>query len=528
MGSQLDMQSASLKSDPDNYQYPLIHAGAFPVESRPSKRARLGTQSLATDSAGNTSSPSWQESANFATSSQGPPGDHGSSREPMQHSNMASVPPPPAQPKRRRRKKGLLPQSSDPFIMENMTFPKHQPWLKVKPRQRRAAVQVNDSVPILPPASEAPDEGEALVLNKHADRIAALIAQKRRDNDSTQFRQRMALQQRLHRGEKDESDQAIAASHDELQRKMKLSAQGIFEERPPDGNESDFGISDRSSVESAEDVALEEFMAYRNARQDTTPSTDPNPSQDYDHPFDPHSLDASDRSDLDDGLEETEVVGVRYDSPPPPILGAYVHYNQGAYHQQTILTNRLLAVSGTAPRAHAVQVENIYSPHPHPHSHPQPYPNQYADNSPVWGNAPAQPWATHQMYHALPSTQTPELERAELTRQQMDLQDTLHHDSGLSYMHPQTHDNYDYYVSANHSSTTNTSSSSSTPAAGPSRMNYQVTLPSSSTPAAEAESIMLRSNVNMFTRQARENGVIGGNNNVVLPTTTRRNMFDRN
>lgn len=520
MGSRLNMQAAYLKSDPDSYQYPLIHAGAAPTydyapESGPNKRVRLTTQTFASENVDETASERWHETTYPQTSAsftQHPQGDHG----PLQETTAPrSAPVPTAPTKRRRRKKGDQPQSSDPFIHEHMPFPKHQPWLKVRPRQRKAAVEVNDTVPILPPASEAPDKGEALVLNKHADRIAALIAQKRRDNDSTQFRQRMALQQRLHRGEKDESDEAIAASHDELQRKMKLSAQGIFEERPPDGNELELRTSDRSSDESAEDVASEEYLAYRNARQDTTPSTDPNSSQEFDNTYDPQSLGASDQSDVDDGLEESDVVGVRYDSPPP-ILGAYVHYPQTAYYQQTILTNRLLAISGTAPGAQAV--ENMYSP--------QSYPNQYSDNSPVWGTA--QPWTTHQMYHALPSTQTPELERAELARQRRDLHDVTHRDAGLSYMHAHAQDNYDYYASANHSVSTTDSSSSSTPAAAVTRMNHQVTLPSSSTPAAESENLMLRSNVNIFTRQARENGVIGGNNNVVLPTTTRRNMFDRN
>lgn len=521
MGSQLNIQDTCLKPDPDNYQFPLIHAGAaptydFPANDRPNKRARRGTQTFASPNDDTASNAQWHGVAVAQAS-----GSHdqdlsahdGSFEGPMPPSNTTSVAT--EKPKRRRRRKGDQPPSADPFILEHMPFPKHQKWLKVKPRQRKAAVEVSDTVPVLPPASEAPDEGEALVLNKHADRIAALIAQKRRDNDSTQFRQRMALQQRLHRGEKDESDQAIAASHDELQRRMKLSAQGIFEERPPDGNELDIRTSDRSSGESADEAISEDYLAYRNARQDTTPSTDPNSSQEYDPSFDPQSFNNSDHSDIDGGLEESEIVGVRYDSPPP-ILGAYVHYNQSAYYQQTILTNRLLAVSGSSSGAQAV--ENMYSPHP--------YPNQYSDNSPVWGTA--QPWATHQMYHALPSTQTPELERAELTQQRRDLHDVTRRESGLSYMQPQTQDNYDYYVSANHSvSTTNTSSSSSTPAIGMARMNHQVTLPSSSTPATEPESLMLRSNVNIFTRQARENGVIGGNNNVVLPTTTRRNMFDR-
>lgn len=525
MGSQLNMQAACLKSDPDNYEYPLIHAGAaptytFPTDARPVKRVRLAKRTLpSVNTKLPTDSPqqeiaSAQPSGSFPRC---PRGEYGSSQETPPPSRSASVPP--EQPKRGRKKRGNQPKQSDPFIMEHMPFPEHQPWLKVKPRQRKAAVAVDDALPTLPPASEAPDEGEDLVLAKHADRIAALIAQKRRENDSKQFRQRMALQQRLHRGEQDESDKAIAASHDELKRKMKLSAQGIFEERPPDGTELEFRTSDRSSVESVEDAAPEGFVAYRNACQDNTSSTDIQPSPGIDQSFDPHSLNASEHSDVDDELEEAEVVGRQYDSPPP-ILGPYVHYNQAAYYQQTILTNRLLAVSGTAPAAQAV--ESIYAPHHHP------YPNQYPDNPPGWSSA--QPWTTHQMYHALPSTQTPELERAEMARarQRTDAYDVLPRDNGVPLMRSQTHDNYDYYASATHSvSTTNTSSSSSTPAVGVARMNHQVTLPSSSTPAAETETPVLRSNVNIFTRQARENGVIGGNNNVVVPTTTRRNMFDR-
>lgn len=531
MGSQLNITAACLKSDPDNYEYPLIHAGAaptydIPAVDRPPKRLRLGQDTLATSEGDDTAVVHWPDESPLQPSSSSTrlsAAVHGPSQDPTASSHKMPVTQ--AQPKRRRKKKDNPPPSSDPFILEHRPFPKHQPWLKVKPRQRKAAVEVNDSVPVPVPASEAPDEGEALVLNKHADRIAALIAKKRRDNDSTKFRQRMALQQRLHRGEKDDSDQAIAASHDELQRKMKLSAQGVYEERPPEIPEPDLRTSDRSSLESAEELVAGDFMAYRNASQHTTPSTDPNSIQEFDQTFDPSSLEVSDRSDVDDGLEETDIVGVRYDSPPPPappILGAYVHYPQTAYYQQTILTNRVMAVSGPAPRAQVV--ENIYAPHA--------YPSHYPEASPVWG--PSQPWATQQMYHALPSTQTPELERAELARRQRDLHEvsSIHHDPSLSYIHPTTQETYDFYATApphSVSNTTNPSSTSSTPAAGPVRIPHQNTIPSSSTPAAavETDSITLRSNMNMFTRQARENGVIGGNNNVVLPTTTRRNMFDR-
>lgn len=521
MGSQLNMQATNLKPDLDSFEYPLIHAGAFPIQTspaadRPHKRIRLATRPLSSVNTNISPDQRWQETAsppNSATFIKSPLADHGSSSQGPALSHSTSVPT--EQPKRgRRRKHNPQVTQSDPFILEHMPFPEHQPWLEVKPRQRKAAVPVGETTSIFPPESEAPDEGEALVLDKHADRIAALIAQKRRDNDSKQFRQRMALQQRLHRGEQDEQDKVIAASHDELKRKMELSAQGIFEQNPPDGTEMGFRASSMSSAGSADDIEQRGFASDNSSRQDTAFSGDMHHSPELNHAFGPLSIDASDSSDVDEGYAEQDFNNT-YDSQPP-ILGGYVHYSQREYYQHTVLTNRLLSINSTAHAAH--NVENTYSP--------PSYATQYADTSQNWN--PAQPWTT-QMYHALPSTQTPELERAEVpqARQRMASYDAYSRDASLHAVR-QPHDNYDYYASVSHSvSTTNTSSSSSTPAIGVARMNHQVTLPSSSTPAADSEGSNLRSNVNMFTRQARENGVIGGNNNVIIPPAPRRNMFDR-
>lgn len=518
------MQATNLKSDLDSYEYPLIHAGATPIytnstDARPPKRIRLATRLPSNVNTDLSPKSRWQDVAPARISTSSDHSAHAtnpSSVQTLSPSCSASLLP--EHPKRGRKKKKkdkhIQLTQSDPFILEHMPFPKHQPWLEVKPRQRKAAVAVGEITPVLPPESEAPDEGEALVLDKHADRIAALIAQKRRDNDSKQFRQRMALQQRLHRGEKDEQDKVIAASHDELKRKMELSAQGIFEENPPEGSGMEFRVTDRSSVESVEDVEQGGFSSDSSSHHDKIFSGDVYHSPELNHSFDPRSLDASEDSDIDESFEEPESINPY--NTQPPILGAYVHYSQREYYQHTVLTNRLMAISSGGPGAQ--NTEHAYSP--------PSYASQYTDNTRQWNSA--QPW-TAQMFHALPSTQTPELERADVAQARQRIASYDAYSRGAGLHNTQSHDNYDYYASISHSvSTTNTSSSSSTPAVGIARMSHQPTLPSSSTPGAEPEGPNLRSNVNIFTRQARENGVIGGNNNVIIPPAPRRNMFDRN
>lgn len=517
MGSQLHLEAAHTHPGFDNYPYPLIHAAAAPtytyaLDARPPKRIRLETQQLTSIYPAQCPGPSWSA----GTSALSPSHYHVF----PQHIPPRSASVPPEQAKRGRKKKSSVPHHSDPFILEHMPFPEHQPWLKVKPRQRKAAVQVVEEDLVAPPESEAPNEGEALVLDKHADRIAALIAQKRRENDSKQFRQRMALQQRLHRGEKDELDRIIAASHDELKRKMELSAQGIFEESPPNGTELEFRTAKKQPALSPDESDdPEETVSSSSTHADRRLSHHRHSLQEHDHPSETRSIYMSENSELDEDLDELEPfhrAGAQFNSPEP-ILNPYAHTNQSTYYQRTISATQTLGVSNPAPRA----AGNIYAPT---------MASQYSDSPRPWSSS--QPW-TRQMFHALPPTQTPEPERGEMewARTRVGSHDSVLHDNAMRNIYLHARDNADFFGSVATTTTTTNSSSSSTPATGIAHMNHPNTIASPFTPSIEPEdplsSSVLRSNMNMFTRQARENGVIGGNNNINISQAPRRNMFDK-
>ena len=113
------------------------------------------------------------------------------------------------------------------FIQAAFQFPEHQTWLKSRPRQRRGVTNIPENAATT--INPTPVRGEILFLDRDSDQIAALISQKLQTNDSKLFRERMALQQRLYRGEEDEKSKIMTANHVKLRRRMELSSQGVFE-----------------------------------------------------------------------------------------------------------------------------------------------------------------------------------------------------------------------------------------------------------------------------------------------------------
>lgn len=463
----------------------------------------------------------------------------------------ASVPMPCTQ-KRSRRKGQKPPQDGDPFIIEAISFPDQQPWLQVKPRRRKAGIDATKE-PVLIPTSALPEEGEVLSLNKDADRIAALIAQKRRENESSQFRQRMATQQRVHRGEPDKSEELIAASSDELKRKLELSAKGIFEDKAPDGKESEAEPESEPSLPPASPIQslgdeMEIVDSEVAASGDLATMQIPHSPQRQDvvlahAPF-------INRADEDDSGEEevnrfeaVQTRAARHTETAVPVAPqTCLQYSQTAYYQTMVTTQMTMAANQAPllPIAQApqhTQLDMVYSQPMVAHHLQQYVPNWYGAQAQV-----QQPW-THQIFHALPSTQTPLLERSHIAHEVEHDGLTREEDSrpahSVSAMgQPSIQQNQmvnlfgsdPQYSSSNSSSSPEDTNESLHGHSNPSATtNLFSNLDSALNPAHfEPQSAVLRSNMNMFTRLARENGVIGGNNNVAEMVAPRRNMFDSN
>lgn len=139
--------------------------------------------------------------------------------------------------KRARRKttKGkepIEPQQAQ-WILESADFPPGQVWLEPRPKKRPQPVTIPPQIAVGEVAlrgDEMTTVNEPLSYDRDQVEIAAIILQKRRENELTQWRQRMLRQQQKHRGEPDREGSALEAKHDELSRRMELSAQGDLED----------------------------------------------------------------------------------------------------------------------------------------------------------------------------------------------------------------------------------------------------------------------------------------------------------
>ena len=503
----------------DNYSQPLSNTPALPAAyvtaNRPHKRIRLGA-SLPTQVDTNSNNQRGWERLGSAHSANGIFSEQqvNVQSEEEESQRPQSVPP---HIQRGRKKKSTQSRQEEPWIQESFAFPAQQTWLKVKPRHRKVAVEVATAEQVAVPASVAPDVGEALSLDKHADRIAALIAQKRRENDSKLFRERMSLQQRLHRGEADYRDKLIAASHDELKRKMELSAKGIFEEQPPSGREPAL-TPDTQHVAISYSPSQLSNAAEGEACPATVPPTYLPPTLletgaaeneaslqgmgNVSEVNEELSNSEEDESDIEDQTSPNE-------PPEPPYIhqaatvitpSGYTSYGQATYHQtRTAIATQTFALSN-APSQH--QATQFFLTQPR-------FTNQRYHNPDLYQpqleqDVLSQLW-TSQMFKALPSTSTPVLDNREIaTNTQLISVDEDNSIAFNPFRPPQTSD-------------------------FPRSRRGSGLLSDDVRAAGQPQPVVLRSNVNMFTRQARENGVIGGNNNYLemgAETGRRKNMFD--
>ena len=417
----------------------------------------------------------------------------------------------PLQGKRSRKKKGKQNSQDAAWIQESFAFPAQQTWLEVRSRQRKAVVEVGTVKEVDVSASVAPDEGEALCLEKHADRIAALIAQKRRENDSKLFRERMSLQQRLHRGETDEKDKVIAASHDELKRKMELGAKGIFEQDPPNGKEPAMPLEEPQAALSCTPSRRSSVTSVVSSG-----STSPTPAllqieQDDAEESDAATTDSDDDEELSphqphETRSEKAVAVLMSQRPHSPLqivttIAPPTHetYEQTAYSQtQATVTTQTFAFSNVPSVPHTTQLF-LMQPRFTNHRYHNPHIYQPQPQHEVM----PQQW-TSQIFEALPSTSTPVLETREVVTAQ--------------------------YASAGENQELAFDPFGSSLDAETYGFLRNSTLPlDDSSSVEQRHSPVLRSNLNIFTRQARENGVIGGNNNYLElggEGGRRRNMFD--
>jgi len=495
-----------------DYCHPLLNADAVPfacaADSRPNKRLRVAANDLSCVEIG---SAGYRHSDRLgsARSLNGsyPPRQVNNLVEEREQQRPQSVPPP---SRRGRKKKSKQNPHNGSWIQESFAFPAQQTWLKVKPRHRKVAVEVEAVKTVTGPSSAALDAGETLCLDKHADRIAALIARKRQENESKLFRERMSVQQRLHRGEADHNDRLMAASHDELKRKMELSAKGIFEEHAPNGKEPALKIEGRPPAPSPTSSRASSVASVA-----STVPTSPTPAlletEDGDNEA---SQVATDESDIDEELPRhtlnatDDLVQVKPTEPfipqasqqPPTMVvsSAYAPYEQPVYSQiQTTVTTQASAFSAAPNESYTTQ---FFLTQPR-------FTNQRYHNPNLCQSQPEQGPMSHQwtsqMFQALPSTANPVLETNIVP---------------MATQHPTVDEQHDAAFDPFGSST-------NTDAYGYPRSSILHSDDASEQPQA----VVLGSNVNIFTRQARENGVIGGNNNYLDiggEGGKRRNMFD--
>lgn len=537
----------------DDFHYPLINADAIPYaydpSSHPNKRVRLATTGLHVDTgrASQLQCDSVRSAASLNGAFPVQPVENRGLRQELEP-RSASVPP---RNKPTRRKETEPVTQGSTFIQESFEFPEKQTWLKPRPRQRRGVMNSPDDTTLFPlPQSKAPEKGEALSLDKHADRIAALIAQKRRENDSKLFRERMSTQQRLHRGV-DDQDRLIAASHDELRRKMELSAKGIFEEKPPDGKELEFVLVESSIPAVHESLPMD---SVGTTGQPTLPedysSDDDVDTSGLQYSFESDFVEETpstrtDDSDIDEEIVTAHAIEASVPLPQPNVSMTAPQKNY-LHHSTDIETNLYQSQTSTTTQTqiHAISTSThtVYPQSQLFFAQPR-FANHRYNNPHIWDplltQQPAHQQWTSQMWQALPSALPPSYQAPPV----LGSVDTPRPESqSLPASLPQQTQNPAYLQSIGmtqdfmHSVSDNYISCPPTFAsieidnnvynhgiAQPQAASNSLSafdLPSESHPAAS------RSNVNIFTGQARENGIIGGNNNWAEPVgEKRKNMF---
>lgn len=411
---------------------------------------------------------------------------------------------------RARRSKKIGPVISEArgaqFIQEPFSFPERQIWLKTKPRQRRgaAAAAVQD---VVLPSQEAPGEGETLSLAKHADHIAALIARKRLENESRSFRERMVLQQRLYRGEEDVHDKLIAAGHNELKRKMELSARGIYEERPPGESRNEESERDVSEQPMSPNSANSESPIQLESRRSQDQADNARSSGVSGSASTPDTRRTSEQSSPEIDEADSAVLGAESNSLMTPLT---------VHHHMQHTTTQSITLTTTSAYPHP---PSLYLAQPR-------FSNQRTYNTQLQTTEqfPAmQDWTAH-MWRALPSTATPILARSTVilpsahTPQQsvsIDRPSRVHNSEESVNVHQQR-DNLGLPAA---------------PTSVPDSSTFHIANDNSSMLARSVEvaqndpsAATNRLNRNMFTGKAREDMLIANSNHYAEPER-RRNMF---
>lgn len=479
--------------------------------------------------------------------------------ERVSQGRSASVPRLQPQTKSKRNAKQPT-QNGSPFIIEAVSFPDQQPWLKVKPRRRKAAVDAAKDIAL--PVTNPPEEGEVLSLDRDADRIAVLIAQKRKENEHSQFRHRMATQQRVHRGESDNGEKLIAASNNELKRKMELCAKGIFEDKAPSGKESAVNSDLKHATKLEPDASssasipshlvidrtdFEDSEQYHNGagheQRSMFNTSDVNDAMNGMHG---NAVESSDDEE-DDGQihSDTEpTLNASNDEDPSVSPQSYLQYQQNAYYQSMVSTQMNVGTR-QAQVSHLPQpmpANMVYQQQPVLLDHQQQHyvPNWYEEQPQLQDTS----W-TQQIFHSLPSTQTPVMHTSNLPQQSNNnnpssssSSSTINNTQGDPAMQQQRQRNgvrlFGINTSRGNSASPEATATVTIDNNSPEETNKQTSsstnmfnsITSNLHPARfEVQPPVLRSNMNMFTRSARENGVIGGNNNIGTTPVPRRNMF---
>lgn len=175
------------------------------------------------------------------------------------------------------------------FVNQPLEFPQGQRWVESTSSAKRSASEVRSVSSEL--SAPEPDGGEELSLEKHRERIAALIARKRKDNEASRFRHKLARKQLAYLGVADPSEQTIAEAHQNLKRRMEASARGTLETQDsaspqpthdtPD-NAAESELQDSRMDEDDQDtdnnhVALEQAAPHQLNHVTTVENVHPNP-----------------------------------------------------------------------------------------------------------------------------------------------------------------------------------------------------------------------------------------------------------
>ena len=306
--------------------------------------------------------------------------------------------------------------------------------------------------------SDIPQHGKPLSPEKHADHVAALTNQKRKENDATDYRKRMSVQQRLHRGDENEAGKVVAMKHDDLEKRMQLSAQRIHEDSSQP--ESTYVL------DIAED--LDEFEKLFDLSDQPTISTL--------HSVEPNQQFGQDLYDSTDPLQEDETNTANETTQEQIISHSGSLKQATASYFQLDPEAPLLALPYTASQPYV------------PYFLTQPRFTNQRIHAPFSWPYPSQPWP-QAMPHVSSATST--------------LQALYSTSPGNLFTNG--------YSPKQDVLTTTRSDCLANP------------------PTAQQASPRPISNINIFTRQARENGVIGGNNNYLAPNENenqRKNMFN--